>query len=76
MVSVNGYYNGSNYVAVDEIDVKPNQRVIITVLDDFVEDGFSREHELDDAIRESLDDIAAGKIFEGGLDEHLRKLDV
>lgn len=39
MLSVNGYYDGHNYITEDNIAVKPNQRVIITFLDkDFEEE--------------------------------------
>jgi hypothetical protein len=34
MVSIKGYYDGTSYVAVENIDVKPNQQVIITLLDE------------------------------------------
>lgn len=36
MISVQAYYNGSNYITEEKVDVKPNQKVIITLLDDFV----------------------------------------
>lgn len=39
MTSVHGYYNGSCYVVDGDVAVKPNQRVIITILDDFVTPG-------------------------------------
>lgn len=39
MTSVHGYYNGSGYVVDGDVAVKPNQRVIITILDDFVTPG-------------------------------------
>lgn len=39
MLSVNGYYDGHNYITEGNIAVKPNQRVIITFLDkDFEEE--------------------------------------
>ena len=34
MVAVNGYFDGQNYVAESAVAVKPNQRVIITLLDE------------------------------------------
>ena len=34
MHSVHGYYNGSAYVALEPVEVKPNQKVIITILDE------------------------------------------
>lgn len=36
MIAINGYYNGSSYVTEGNIAVKPNQRVIITLLDEFI----------------------------------------
>ena len=38
MLSVNGYYDGHNYVTEGNVAVKPNQRVIITFLDDDYEE--------------------------------------
>lgn len=37
MVAVKGYFNGQNYVVEDKVDVKENQCVIITLLDEFKE---------------------------------------
>ena len=36
MTSVRGYYDGNGYVTEGNVAVKPNQRVIITILDDYV----------------------------------------
>ncbi|MBE6354902.1 hypothetical protein [Treponema sp.] len=35
MLSVNGYYDGTRYVTEGNVVVRPNQRVIITYLDEF-----------------------------------------
>ena len=35
MLSVNGYYDGTRYVTEGNVAVRPNQRVIITYLDEF-----------------------------------------
>ena len=35
MTSVKAYYDGKNYITESNVVVKPNQRVIITILDDF-----------------------------------------
>ena len=35
MLSVNGYYDGTGYVTEGNVAVRPNQRVIITYLDEF-----------------------------------------
>lgn len=39
MTSVCGYYDGNGYVTEGNVTVKPNQRVIITILDDFKTPG-------------------------------------
>ena len=36
MVSVSAYYDGSAYVVQEDVAVKPNQKVIITLLDEFM----------------------------------------
>lgn len=37
MTSVYAYYDGKSYVTQSNIAIKENQRVIITVLDDFIQ---------------------------------------
>ena len=37
MLSVNGYYDGQKFIPLDTIKPNKNQKVIITLLDDFVE---------------------------------------
>lgn len=34
MKSINGYYNGSSYIATEAVQARPNQKIIITFLDD------------------------------------------
>lgn len=36
MLAINGYYDGNGYVTEGNVVVKPNQRVIITLLDDYI----------------------------------------
>lgn len=36
MVSVSAYYDGSAYIVQEDVAVKPNQKVIITLLDEFM----------------------------------------
>lgn len=36
MLSVNAHYDGHNYITEESVKVKPNQKVIITYLDDVV----------------------------------------
>ena len=37
MLAVQGYYDGTAIRTLEKIDAKPNQRVIIMVMDEFVE---------------------------------------
>lgn len=37
MISVQGYYDGAAIKPLEKISAKPNQRVIITIMDEFVE---------------------------------------
>jgi len=37
MLAVQGYYDGMTIQPFEEITAKPNQRVIITIMDEFVE---------------------------------------
>ncbi len=36
MTSVSAYYDGSTYVVTEEVPVRQNQKVIITLLDEYV----------------------------------------
>ena len=36
MLAVNGYYDGTGYVTEGNVAVKTNQKVIITILDDYI----------------------------------------
>ena len=38
MLALNGYYDGSTVQTMEKIPAKKNQRVIITVLDEFIEE--------------------------------------
>lgn len=40
MLAVQGYYDGTAIRPLEEVVAKPNQRVIITILDEFVEPAF------------------------------------
>ena len=37
MQAIQGYYDGSKITPLERIIAKPNQRVIITIMDDFIE---------------------------------------
>lgn len=37
MLAIQGYYDGAVFKPLEKITAKPNQRVIITIMDEFVE---------------------------------------
>jgi hypothetical protein len=43
MVAVQGYYDGMSIKSFEKITAKPNQRVIITIMDEFVEPDITEE---------------------------------
>ncbi len=36
MQALRGYYNGKEFVPLEKVHVKPNQKVIITILDEYI----------------------------------------
>ena len=42
MVSLNGYYDGNTVQTLEKIHAKKNQKVIITILDEFTEESSSK----------------------------------
>lgn len=37
MIAVKGYFDGFNIKPLENVEIQPNQKVIITIMDDFVE---------------------------------------
>lgn len=37
MLAIKGYFNGREFVPLDKANIKPNQKVIITVLDEYID---------------------------------------
>ena len=38
MQALRGYYNGKEFVPMEKVNIKPNQKVIITILDEYISD--------------------------------------
>lgn len=36
MLAINGYFDGESFQPLEKISAKPNQRVIITIMDEFI----------------------------------------
>jgi predicted DNA-binding antitoxin AbrB/MazE fold protein len=36
MLALKGYFNGKEFVPLEKVNLKPNQKVIITVLDEYL----------------------------------------
>lgn len=43
MLALKGYYNGKEFVPLEKVNLKPNQKVIITVLDEYLNPDFRPE---------------------------------
>ncbi|TYQ14636.1 UNVERIFIED_CONTAM: hypothetical protein Cloal_0990 [Acetivibrio alkalicellulosi] len=43
MLALKGYFNGKDFIPLENVQIKRNQKVIITVLDEFVSDSKSVE---------------------------------
>lgn len=44
MLALQGYYDGNEVRALEQIHAQKNQKLIITVLDEFIEESALREH--------------------------------
>ena len=62
MLAVQGYFDGTMIHPLEEITAKPNQRVIITIMDEFVDlDQSSRSRSMRGALSEYADPALAQK---------------
>ena len=61
MVAVQGYYDGMSIKSFEKITAKPNQRVIITIMDEFVEHDIAEEKK---GMRGALSQYADSKLQE------------
>ncbi len=46
MLALQGYYDGTMVRTLEKINVKKNQKLIITVLDEFMDESISKEERL------------------------------
>ena len=63
MVSLNGYYDGNTVQTLEKIHAKKNQKVIITILDEFMEDSPKKVRTTESA-RGSLAKYANPKLWD------------
>ena len=63
MVSLNGYYDGNTVQTLEKIQAKKNQKVIITILDEFIEESSSKIRTTESA-RGSLAKYANPKLWD------------
>ena len=61
MLAVHGYFDGAAVRPLEKLDAKPNQRVIITVMDEFIEPLTENEqhHSLRGALAQYADPALA-----------------
>lgn len=43
MQALKGYYDGRYFKAIDKVNIKKNQKVIITVLEEFIDEGNNQD---------------------------------
>ncbi|MBA1335771.1 MAG: hypothetical protein HPY66_1398 [Firmicutes bacterium] len=36
MLALKGYFNGKEFIPLEKVNIKPNQKVIITILDEYI----------------------------------------
>jgi len=63
MVSLNGYYDGNTVQTLEKIQAKKNQKVIITILDEFIEESYPKIRTTESA-RGSLAKYANPKLWD------------
>ena len=63
MVSLSGYYDGNTVQTLEKIQAKKNQKVIITILDEFMEDSPKKVRTTESA-RGSLAKYANPKLWD------------
>ena len=63
MITLNGYYDGNTVQTLEKIHAKKNQKVIITILDEFIEESSSKIRTTESA-RGSLAKYANPKLWD------------
>ena len=63
MLTLNGYYDGNTVQTLEKIHAKKNQKVIITILDEFMEDSPKKVRTTESA-RGSLAKYANPKLWD------------
>ena len=63
MVSLSGYYDGNTVQTLEKIQAKKNQKVIITILDEFIEESYPKIRTTESA-RGSLAKYANPKLWD------------
>ena len=71
MLAVQGYYDGAAIRLLEKITAKPNQKVIVTIMDEFVE----QDDTLSQMERERLVDAMAGCLSQYAKKEHEHRRD-
>ena len=74
MLAVQGYYDGVAFQPLEKTKVLPNQKVIITIMDDFVEKPKASEEERLKLVEELSGSLAAYAIKDGrSIDENMQE---
>lgn len=74
MLAVQGYYDGVAFQPLEKTKVLPNQKVIVTIMDDFVEKPKASEEERLKLVEELSGSLAAYAIKDGrSIDENMQE---
>ena len=74
MLAVQGYYDGAAFQPLGKTKVLPNQKVIVTIMDDFVEKSKASEEERLKLVEELSGSLAAYAIKDGrSIDENMQE---
>jgi hypothetical protein len=75
MLAVQGYYDGATFQPLEKTKVLPNQKVIITIMDEFVEKPKTAEEDRLKLVEELSGSLAAYAIKDGRSIDEIMELE-
>jgi hypothetical protein len=75
MLAVQGYYDGATFQPLEKTKVLPNQKVIITIMDEFVEKPKTTEEDRLKLVEELSGSLAAYAIKDGRSIDEIMELE-
>ena len=75
MLAIQGYYDGSAFQPLEDVKVSPNQKVIITIMDEFVQKSKITENERLKKIKSLRGSLAEYAIKDGRSIDEIMELE-